>query len=397
MRLRIGFLVSHPIQYYAPLFRALAERCKLTVFFAHRQSAEQQAKAGYGVSFEWDVDLLSGFESRFLINVARNPGVGKFNGCDTPGIAEEIAKGGFDGFVVPGWSLRSYWQATLACRRHGVPVLVRGDSQLAGRRSIALVMAKAVILPRILRRFDGYLYVGQRHREYLEHYGAPADRLFFSPHCIDNRAFAEAAAVARHDGRSAGGKSVRRVLFVGRLIEEKRPADVLQAVAGLGVPSVEVAFVGAGGMEASLRRAANEMGVRTSFLGFVNQSALPTVYASADVLVLPSEQETWGLVVNEAMACGLPAVVSDTVGCGVDLIEPGKTGEVFPVRDVQALGKAIGRILSADREAIRHHLMAKMEIYSPARAASGIVDAVPSLAIPGRRSNRAMTTPTSVG
>ncbi|MFZ5783667.1 MAG: glycosyltransferase family 4 protein [Pseudomonadota bacterium] len=398
MKPRIGFIVSHPIQYYAPLFRALAERCDLSVFFAHRQSPEQQAKAGYGVSFEWDVDLLSGFESRFLVNVARRPNVSRFNGCDTPGIADEVARGHFDGFVVPGWSLRSYWQAARACRRHGVPVLVRGDSKLAGRRSAALLMAKALALPRILRLFDGYLYVGRRHREYLEHYGVPADRLFFSPHCVDNDAFAAAAAKARRDAPSEGGAPVRRVLFVGRLIPEKRPDDVLRAVAGLGLPAVEVVFAGAGRLEPALRQAAREAGVQARFLGFVNQAALPAAYASAAVLVLPSsEVETWGLVVNEAMACGVPAVVSDVVGCAPDLVDAGRTGEVFPMGNVEALSQAIARILSVEPITLRRHLAAKMEIYSPARAAAGIVDAVPALTSVMRRARPPAMASGSVG
>jgi len=121
MKGRIGFLVSHPIQYYAPIFRELARRCDLTVFFAHRQDAAGQGKAGYGVAFDWDVDLLSGYESRFLKNVARVPSTQTFAGCNTPEIAEEISAGRFDAFVVPGWSLRSYWQAVRACRRAHVP------------------------------------------------------------------------------------------------------------------------------------------------------------------------------------------------------------------------------------------------------------------------------------
>src|SRR4029079_2198956 len=99
MPLRTGSRVSHPIQYYAPIFRELAKRCDLTVFFAHRQTAAGQAKAGYGVAFEWDVDLLSGYVSRFLANVARQPSTDTFAGCDTPGIAQEIAQGQFDAFV----------------------------------------------------------------------------------------------------------------------------------------------------------------------------------------------------------------------------------------------------------------------------------------------------------
>ena len=206
MSLRIGFLISHPIQYYTPIFRELAGLCDLTVFFAHRQTAEQQAQAGFGVAFDWDIDLVSGYRSKFLDNVARQPSTDRFSGCDTPGIAREIAEGGFDAFVVPGWGFRSYMQAVKACRRARVPVFVRGDSQLVGPRNMLLRIAKAIAFSRLLRRFDGFLYVGQRSREYLEHYGAPASRMFFSPHCVDNASFHAASNLARQSmdgGRAA--------------------------------------------------------------------------------------------------------------------------------------------------------------------------------------------------
>ena len=379
MAKRIGFLVSHPIQYYAPIFRELAKRCDLTVFFAHRQTAEQQARAGFGVAFDWDVDLLSGYDSRFLVNVARQPSTDRFAGCDTPGIAEEIARGSFDAFVVPGWALRSYWQAVRACRRRGVPVLVRGDSQLGSQRNSAVHLAKALAFSHLLRRFDGFLYVGQRNREYLLHYGVPAERLFFSPHCVDNDAFAIASSgIRRLEGR-------RRVLFVGKLIGRKHPVDLLHAVARLRDKPLQIAFAGSGELEPELRKIAAASSVHADFMGFVNQSELPAVYASADVLVLPSDgQETWGLVVNEAMACGIPAVVSDAVGCGPDLIEPGLTGVTFPLGDVAALASAIENVLSFDAELTRRHLAAKMALYSPARAATAIVDATTTLAAGAR-------------
>jgi glycosyltransferase involved in cell wall biosynthesis len=370
---RLGFLVSHPIQYYAPIFRALAEQCDLTVFFAHRQTREGQAKAGFGVAFDWDVDLLAGYESRFLANVAREPSTDRFSGCDTPGIASEIDGARFDAFVVPGWGLRSYLQAVSACRRTGVPVMVRGDSQLPGKRHAAVRLAKSLVYRRMMRRFDGYLYVGQRSRAYFEHYGAPSSRLFFAPHCIDNDAFSGAPRTPR-----SAGNGRRRLLFAGKLIERKHPLDLIRAAAllqGRGT-TVEVAFAGSGELEVELERAAVEAGVPAVFHGFVNQSALPATYAAADLLVLPSDaQETWGLVVNEAMACGLPAVVSDAVGCGPDLVEEGATGAVFPFGDVEALAQAIERTLAIDPVRSREAVKAKIAQYSPCRTAQGIMDA----------------------
>lgn len=383
MRRRIGFLVSHPIQYYTPFFRELARRCDLTVYFAHRQDAAGQGRAGYGVGFDWDVDLLSGYESRFLTNVARAPSTQSFAGCNTPEIADLIAEGRFDAFVVPGWSLRSYWQAVRACRRARVPVMVRGDSQLAGQRGGAVGRVKGVVFPHMLKQFDACLYVGQRNREYLEHYGVPAGRMFFSPHCVDNDAFKRGSDAARAaDARAAPGGR-RRVLFVGRLVESKRPLDVVQAVSRLvsGGMALELVVAGAGELAGGMEEAARAGGVDARFLGFVNQSGLPSVYASSDVVVLPSTAvETWGLVVNEAMACGVPAVVSDAVGCGPDLIEPGITGALAPLGDVAVLATAVASVLALDIGTTRRALAERMELYSPARAAAGLLEAADALA-----------------
>ncbi|HZP99720.1 MAG TPA: glycosyltransferase family 4 protein [Reyranella sp.] len=374
--MRIGFLVSHPIQYYAPVFRELAKRCELTVYFAHRQTAEQQARAGFGVAFDWDVDLLSGYEHRFLTNVARQPSTDTFWGCDTPAIAREIVDGRFDAFVVPGWALKCYWQAILACRRTRVPIFVRGDSQLAEPRRPMVRIAKALAFPSLLRNFDGFLYVGQRNRDYLLHNKVPAERMFFSPHCVDNDWFRTRADAAR----AASGKqrrSLRRVLFVGKLVGRKNPLDALQAAARVRAAGamVEMAFAGSGELQDALQNAARATGLPTEFLGFVNQSQMPSVYASADVVVLPSDgSETWGLAINEAMACGVPAVVADAVGCGPDLIEEGATGAVFPVGNVKAMAAAIEKVLAFDPSSCRRHLAARIEQYSPARAADGVLE-----------------------
>ncbi len=384
MSCRIGFLVSHPIQYYAPIFRELAKRCDLTVYFAHRQSAEQQASAGFGVAFDWDIDLLSGYRSQFLTNVSRQPSTDHFWGCDTPDIGREIANGRFDAFIVPGWSLWSYWQAVRACRRLGVPILVRGDSQLPAQRKGLLRRAKELGFPWLLRRFDGYLYVGQRNREYLTHYRVPPARLFFSPHCVDNDAFRAGVVASRErtmDERSQR-QGKKQILFVGKLIARKNPLDLLRAaelLQGKGI-SVEVAFAGSGELAGILERFATTTGLSARFHGFVNQSRLPEIYAAADIIALPSDgSETWGLVINEAMACGVPAVVSSVVGCGPDLIEPGRTGATFRLGDIAEMATALETVLRFEPSVTSKSLALRMQTYSPAAAADGIVGAANSL------------------
>ncbi|MET0272346.1 MAG: hypothetical protein ABW360_05100, partial [Phenylobacterium sp.] len=124
--MRLAIVASHPIQYQAPLFRELSRRADVTVFFAHQASASDQSKAGFGVGFEWDVDLLSGYRSQYLRNVAREPGLDHFGGCDTPSIAAELRQAPFDAVLLMGWHLKAFWQAIWAAKRLGIPVMVRG-------------------------------------------------------------------------------------------------------------------------------------------------------------------------------------------------------------------------------------------------------------------------------
>lgn len=376
---RLGVLTSHPIQYQAPLFRELARRLDLQVFFAHRQSAREQAEAGYGVAFDWDLDLLAGYSHIFLVNRARQPGVGRFSGCDTPEIGQRIRSGGFDAFLVTGWHLKCYWQAVATCRRAGVPVMVRGDSQLLTPRNPIKRRLKAIVYPWLLRRFDAALYVGKRNRDYLLHYGVVEERLFFAPHCVDAAFFANAAVQSdRSVTRAAWGIAGTgvAVLFAGRLVDFKRPADLLEALAPLREQGCDVTavFAGEGEKRSALESLGQRLGVPVVFLGFQNQSALPAVYAAADVLVLPSSgAETWGLVVNEALACGTPCVVSDACGCAPDMIVPGVTGETFAVGDVTGLAAALARALCLQRASPA--LLAQSENYGVAVAADGVVEA----------------------
>ena len=183
-RYRVAVVASHPIQYHAPWFRGLAELVDLEVFFCHRQDGAGQAAAGFGVEFEWDVPLLDGYSHTWLTNRSRNPNVSSFSGCDTPDIADRLERGGFDACIVSGWYLKSYVQAIRACRRCGIPVLVRGDSWLGTSRSAVRTAVKYLPYRWLLTHIDAFLYVGQANREYLRHYGVPESRLFFSPPCL---------------------------------------------------------------------------------------------------------------------------------------------------------------------------------------------------------------------
>jgi glycosyltransferase involved in cell wall biosynthesis len=383
--MRVGILASHPIQYQAPWFRELSKGATVEVFFALQPSPEQQG-AGFGSAFTWDVDLLSGYEHRFLRNNAANPSTERFSGCDTPEIFEIISASHFDVFIVSGWNLKSYWQAIRGCRRAGVPVMVRGDSQLATPRSRVVQLAKEIVYPRLLQQFDGFLTVGQRNREYLRHYGVAEETIFFAPHFVDNDWFGAQAKAARADRDATRAKwgvhpDATVALFVGKFIPKKRPADLLLATARARDQGSEVVpvFVGAGELDVELRKLARELDLPARFEGFQNQTELPAHYVAADFLVIPSASETWGLVVNEAMACGLAAIVSNAVGCAPDLIEDGATGYDFPVGEIDALAERMLLTSKIPPATLEAALTGKLAIYSAKTCAENTLSAAAQL------------------
>ena len=223
---KVLLVASHPIQYYSAWYRGLSQACRLKVLYCHRQSAAGQAAAGFGVEFDWDVDLAGGFESEYLVNVAKRPSTDYFRGCDTPEIGSVLDWEAPAAVIVMGWYLKAYIQAILAARRRGIPVLVRGDSQLGMSDSLFRRTIKRAVYPVFFRRVDAFLVVGSRFRQYLQFYGVSDDRMFFVPHCVDTQWFIdrlgrreiEEAAMRRWPDSKKGAL---RVLFVGKLIEKK--------------------------------------------------------------------------------------------------------------------------------------------------------------------------------
>jgi glycosyltransferase involved in cell wall biosynthesis len=384
--LRVAAVASHPVQYQAPWYRALAEIADLRVFYAHRANADEQGRAGFNVPFDWDVPLLGGYAHEWLTNVSSHPGVATFLGCDTPGITARLASEPFDAVVVNGWQLLAYWQAIRAARALRVPVLVRGDSQLNAERPRVRV-AKRLLYPHLLKAFDGFLTVGIRNREYYQRYRVPEDRLWPAPHAVDNAFFAESAAEARIPRGAARGRwQIREgktvFLLAARLIDMKRPYDFIRAVHAAHTAGADLhgLVVGDGPLRTAIEAEARSLGAPCTFAGFLNQREIGTAFAAADAVVLPSDgRETWGLVVNEAMAAGLPALVSDSAGCTPDLVVHGETGFVFRCGDVPALARLMQ---SAGRDALAalgRRAADRIQSYSPEAAAAGTVAAMHEL------------------
>jgi glycosyltransferase involved in cell wall biosynthesis len=394
--MRLAIVSSHPIQYHAPLFRALAERVDLHVYFAHRATEDDQAQAGFDVAFNWDGDLTGGYCHSFLHNVSPRPGIMHFDACDTPDVDNALAMDEPDVVVVFGWHFKSFLQAASAARALGIPVMVRTDSHLDAPRPVAKRVIKSIAYPLFLRRFDVFLPTGTRAAAYLRHYRVSESRIRIVPCCIDVDAFRSGARRARDNREQiraelGAANNELVLLFVGKLIDLKRAGDLLDAAGVLARAgrAVRVVLVGTGPLEAKLKQQASHLLIPATFAGFVNQSLLPKFYVAADLLVLPSQSESWGLVVNEAFACGLPAIVSDRVGCAPDMICHNVTGRVVPGNGCQGLARAIDEFGAKARDPdVIEELAAMTARYSPQRSAEAFIAAAEaSLAGAGARGN----------
>lgn len=365
----LAILATHPIQYQVPIWQQLAERSHVPfeVWYLTAHGVAPSLDAEFGKVFKWDIDMLGGYPYRFPPEpVAKQ--LGGFRDVRLPSdFRMRLKSGEIKALFVPGWSVRAYWEAVFLAHRMGIPVWIRGDSNdLKADRMIKGVV-KRVLLGAFFRRVDRFLCVGKATRRLYESYGVREKRLVWAPHAVDNSRFADQAAEQRPNRvalRRAWGipDDACCILFLGKFIPEKRPADLIAALGLLNTVGssrrYHVLMVGSGELGDVLRsqcrvvfdaepgNAAQEnadsvIAPVASFAGFMNQSEISMAIVAADMLVLPSSSETWGLVVNEALASGLPCVVSDACGSAEDLVVPLDAQLRFPMGDQPALARAI--------------------------------------------------------
>ena len=345
-RLRVLIVATHPIQYQVPWFRALANvaTIDLSVLYIQRPDAAQQG-VGFDIPFEWDIPLLEGYGWTQAPDVRGRGGLTGFFASRLAHPSRLLRDLTPDALLLTGWHAWPLLQLLLAARRQGLPVLMRGDSNALRRRPLPVRLLHRLLFTNCA----AFLTVGKSNRDLYRDAGVPEKRLFSAPHFVDNARFGESAAQLspRRDELRQSWRIPKNAVcfcFVGKLQRVKRIFDLLEAmklVQARTEQSIHLLIVGTGELMRQAREMAERQGLPITFTGFVNQTEIPAAYVATDCLVLPSDHETWGLVLNEAMACGLPAIVSDRVGCAADLITEGETGALFPFGDVQALARCL--------------------------------------------------------
>jgi len=389
---RLAIVLSHPTQYYSPWFRWLRAHTPLEfrVFYLWNFGVAARRDRSFGVTFAWDVDLLSGYESEFVPNVARRPSAYRFWGLRNPELPARLAGWRPNAILLFGYAYASHLRTILWARRHGVPLVFRGDSHFLGRPTPA--WPRAWLLRLLYRQFTAITYVGQANRSYFEKLGVPAAKLFFAPHTVNHEHFdasrPEYRAAAAGLRQSLGlSPETRVVLYAGKYQAEKQPLALLESFLALRPSGAALVFVGDGEEREALKERARQAPPGTvHFLPFANQSEMPARYLLADIFALPSRglYETWGLAVNEAMHMGVPCLVSDRVGCQQDLVSDGETGWVFRADDRAHLQAKLAEALAADLAPFRPRVAARIAGYTYAAAAQGLLQALEHLPSPVR-------------
>lgn len=355
-RHRIAIISTHPVQYNAPLFKMISQTGDVTikVFYTWGDTVlERKYDPGFEKEIEWDIPLLEGYDYVFVKNTAKKKGSHHFNGIINPGLVKMLAEWKPTAILVFGWGFKSHF-AVMRTFKGKVPILFRGDSTLLDEKPGIKRIFRRWFLRWVYRYVDVALYTGTNNRNYFLAHGLKLQQLTYAPHAVDNSRFRDL-----HNGFEHEAAALRNqlgyhdedivLLFAGKFEPKKNPFFLLKILQRIKDSRLKLLFAGGGVLEKELKEAASDK--RIKFLGFQNQRAMPVIYRVADLFILPSAGpgETWGLALNEAMACGKPVIASDKVGGAIDLIKQGENGIIIRENDTAGLDDLLLKLLKDKR------------------------------------------------
>lgn len=347
-KIRLAWISTHPIQYQAPLLRQISEcpDIDLTVLFFSDFSTRSFVDPEFNRKIEWDIPLLEGYCHEFLPGTGSQVSAIKAFEPRVGGLSVRLRKSHYDAVLVQGWQHYGMLKAAWLAKHAGLQVLMRCEATDHVDSSTGLKgKLREAVVSFMLSNVDLCMAIGTRNREFYLRRGFKTEKIGCMPYCVDNDYFrqkAEETDVATL--RSQLGLDAVRpvVLYASKLMRRKFPDQLLQAYTQLPEPRPYLVYVGDGELKNSLEAEAKAKKLNdVYFLGFRNQSEMPAFYALADIFVLPSINETWGLVINEAMNAGCAIISTDKVGSVVDLVTNGKNGYVLEAGDISALSGAL--------------------------------------------------------
>jgi glycosyltransferase involved in cell wall biosynthesis len=327
----------------------------------------------------YDESILNGYTHKFLANYSWKKSPSAFFGTINPGVLRELSSGRYDAILIHGYADLTAWLAMVAAKRRSSRVLFRGETAL---RQTSRPIRKAVrwaAMQALTRLVDVFLPIGTRSREFYLRYGIPSDRLVLSPYTVDNDFFISQANLSQDRKRklleslgvSAG---VPVILYVSKMTSRKRPLDLIKAFEKLHEPAF-LLFVGDGPLRAEIESYVASRHVRNvRCVGLQRQENLSQFYAISDMFVLPSEHETWGLVINEAMCFSLPIITTYGVSSSADLVSPGCNGFLYEAGNIGALHRVLENLLSdpEKRREMGRHSRKIIQEWDPNASVHGI-------------------------
>ncbi len=397
MKHSLAIVETHPVQYHAPVWRHARAACglPLSLIYGGDFSVRGYRDREFGASFQWEADLLAGYPSQVL-----QPQAVDYESVTAAGLEAALDAMQPSALLSLGYHHPLDRAALRWAMKNKVPLIFRGETSDVphSKRVWWRAMLRDVMLRRLYRLCSACLYLGERSLRHYQRLGVPSERLIRSPYCVDDAAF-QTGESARATLRAETRRSVDIpeeawvLLFSGKLSSRKGVDLLPTAVRSLPEAlraRIHLVFVGAGERRKALETALAEApAVRCHFTGFVNQSGLSAWYHAADALVLPSlELETWGLVVNDALHHGVPAVVSEAVGCAPDLVISGQTGELCLPGDASSLAAALQRCAEwslVDSLSVRERCRERVSHYTIAHAAEGLSQAWERVKVKTRR------------
>lgn len=326
MPVKIAVITSHPIQYNAPLFALLAEQheIELMVFYTWgEEGAKSKFDPDFNKQIEWDLPLLNGYNYRFCKNVSKKPGSHHFNGIITPDLVQQIKEFNPDVIWVWGWAFYSHLKVMRSFKGK-IPIWFRGDSIIGTKNSGLKSYLRKKVLRWIYKYIDKAFYVGKQNKNYYLNYGLNESQLIKANHAIDNQRFSEISlndklALEKLKQQLDIKSNDYVILYAGKLEPRKNPKFLSLLAKSLDEELCKIIIVGNGPEEMELKSNIVQL-KNVKFLDFQNQTQMPIIYRLANLYILPSISETWGLGMNEALACGVPVAASVHCGGAIDLI-----------------------------------------------------------------------------
>ena len=324
--MKLAIVVTHPVQYAAPVFQMLAKKVELKVFYTAEEGNDYDKE--FKREIHWDIPLLSGYSYEWIIDRTR---------------IEQVSIYQPECLLIFGWAPKGHLQL-LRYFKNKVKIVFRGDSTLLKKLPWWKEKLKELALTWVYHHVNDAIYVGTHNKAYFLKYGLKEKQLTFAPHAIDNDRFSFQQTASSLVREKLGlSTTATLVLFAGKFNDNKNVLGLLRAFIGISAQNTHLLFVGSGILEAQLKREAQQH-QNIHFLPFQNQQAMPGIYQACDLFCLPSKSETWGLSINEAMACSKAVLVSDQCGAASDLVTAGN-GRIFKSNKIEDLNKQLDYLL----------------------------------------------------